>query len=55
MWEDEMSGVFRSTILRMKILILAAGVTALCSGSIASAQAEVVGGQPPPGIKTVRE
>jgi hypothetical protein len=46
-----MSGAFRSTILRMKTLILAAGVTVLCSGSIASAQTEVVGGQPPPGTK----
>jgi hypothetical protein len=47
--ENEMSGAHRNAIMTMKILTLAVGVAALCGGSIASAQTEPVGGQPPPG------
>ena len=46
-----MSGAYRNTIMTMKILTLAVGVAALCVGSIASAQTEPVGGQPPTGTK----
>jgi hypothetical protein len=38
---------FRNTILSTKTVGLAVGVAALCAGSIASAQTEPLGGQPP--------
>lgn len=45
-----MSSAFRNAILSVRTIALAVGV-ALCANSIASAQSQPLGGQPPPGAK----
>ncbi|HME22300.1 MAG TPA: DUF1254 domain-containing protein [Acetobacteraceae bacterium] len=46
-----MSTAFRTAVLLMKTMAFTVSVAALCAGSIAGAQAEPIGGQPPPGAK----